>query len=124
MPHAAPAGRRLALRPSGLAERVARAAQDDGDEDSHRFCGQLRDWLNEAGVNSESQAEYACRRHLPPAAACAHARCRCVRSEDVTADDIQIQSDRLALSELAAERYATAVRRPPAAPAPAACRSR
>ena len=40
-----------------------------------------------------------------------------LRSEDVTADDIQIQRDRLALSELAAERYATAVRRPPAAPA-------
>ena len=64
--HAAPA-RRLALRPSGLADPVARAAQDDGDEDSHRFCAQLRDWLNEAGVNSESQAEYVARR-LSPAA--------------------------------------------------------
>jgi len=123
VPHAAPAGRRLALRPSGLAERVARAAQDDGDEDSHRFCGQLRDWLNEAGVNSESQAEYACR-HLPPTRPPALMPRAVLRSEDVTADDIQIQSDRLALSELAAERYATAVRRPPAAPAATACRSR
>jgi len=43
-----------------------------------------------------------------------------LRSEDVTADDIQIQSDRLVLSELAAERYATAVRRPPPRPPPAA----